>query len=47
MLCIVKAKAGAFRYPAALLPGVIEQLLHFCAKNGGRGLIVLTSVQGV
>jgi len=31
MLCIVnkviQAKAGAFRYPGALLPGVIEQLL--------------------
>jgi len=30
MLCIVNkvmpAKAGAFRYPGALLPGVIEQL---------------------
>jgi hypothetical protein len=31
MLCIVNkvipAKAGAFRYPGALFPGVIEQLL--------------------
>jgi hypothetical protein len=33
MLCIVNkvipAKAGAFRYPGALLPGVIEQLRSF------------------
>jgi hypothetical protein len=43
MLCIVNkvipAKAGAFRYPGALLPGVIEQLPSRAQKNRGRNVL--------